>query len=94
MRGYVDGYNRYLRDTGVANLPDPTCRGKEWVRPITEIDVYRYFYKLALLASSGVAIDGIGGAQPPTPALAAGIAALHGGVDEPDPGQPRPLQPG
>ena len=49
------------------SIPDPTCRGKPWVRPITEIDVYRYFYKLALLASSGVAIDGIGGAQPPTP---------------------------
>jgi acyl-homoserine-lactone acylase len=26
--GYVAGYNRYLRDTGVAHLPDPTCRGK------------------------------------------------------------------
>ena len=25
--GYVAGYNRYLRDTGVAHLPDPTCRG-------------------------------------------------------------------
>src|SRR5437588_9610656 len=23
--GYVAGYNRYLRDTGVAHLPDPTC---------------------------------------------------------------------
>ncbi len=29
VRGYVDGYNRYLADTGVANLPDPACRGKE-----------------------------------------------------------------
>jgi len=72
VSGYVAGYNRYLRDTGVANLPDPTCRGKEWVRPITEIDVYRYFYKLALLASSGVAIYGIGSAQPPSPPLALG----------------------
>ena len=75
VRGYVAGYNRYLRDTGVANLPDPTCRGQEWVRPIREIDVYRYFYKLALLASSGVAIDGIAGAQPPTPPLALGAEA-------------------
>jgi len=72
VRGYVAGYNRYLRDTGVANLPDPTCRGQEWVRPIREIDVYRYFYELALLASSGVAIDGIAGAQPPTPPVALG----------------------
>ncbi len=25
--GYVAGYNSYLAHTGVANLPDPTCRG-------------------------------------------------------------------
>ncbi|HZI90120.1 MAG TPA: penicillin acylase family protein [Thermoleophilaceae bacterium] len=74
VRGYVAGYNRYLRDTGVAKLSDPNCRGKEWVRPIREIDVYRYFFKLALLASSGVAIDGIGSAQPPTPPVPVGGA--------------------
>ncbi len=76
VSGYVAGYNRYLRDTGVENIPDPTCRGKEWVRPVREIDVYRYFYKLALLASSGVAIDGIAGAQPPTPPLGGSSQAL------------------
>ncbi|MBA2506187.1 MAG: penicillin acylase family protein [Thermoleophilaceae bacterium] len=70
VTGYVAGYNRYLRDTGVANLPDPTCKGQPWVREITEIDVYRYFYKLALLASGGVVIDGVAGAAPPTPAVA------------------------
>jgi acyl-homoserine-lactone acylase len=67
VRGYVAGYNRYLRDVGVDNLPDKECRGKEWVKPIEEIDAYRRFYQLALLASSGVAINGIGGAQPPGP---------------------------
>src|SRR5215469_7438907 len=35
--GYVAGYNRYLADTGVAHLPDPTCRGKAWVTPITAL---------------------------------------------------------
>ena len=34
--------------------------------PITEMDAYRRFYQLGLIASQGVAIDGIGGAQPPT----------------------------
>ena len=67
VRGYVEGYNRYLRETGVDKLPDPACRGKDWVRPITEMDVYRRFYQLALLASGAVAINGIGGAQPPPP---------------------------
>ncbi|WP_373082136.1 penicillin acylase family protein, partial [Zhongshania sp.] len=31
VKGYVAGYNRYLRDVGVANLPDPACRGAAWV---------------------------------------------------------------
>jgi acyl-homoserine-lactone acylase len=67
-RGYAAGYNRYLSETGPGRLPDPACRGQAWVRPIEEIDVYRRFYQLALLSSTGVALDGIGGAQPPTPA--------------------------
>ncbi|MGI8632150.1 MAG: penicillin acylase family protein [Solirubrobacterales bacterium] len=74
VRGYVAGYNKYLADTGVDNLPDPRCRGKEWVRPITEIDAYRRFYQLALLASQGVAINGVGSAQPPPPGGATAAA--------------------
>src|SRR3954454_10083663 len=82
VRGYVAGYDAYLRATGVDRLPDPRCRGKAWVRPITEMDAYRRFYQLALLASSGVAIDGIASAQPPgagapIPLPAAGIGALR-----------------
>jgi acyl-homoserine-lactone acylase len=65
VRGFVVGYNKYLRETGVDNLPDPSCRGAAWVREITEMDVYQRFYQLGLLASQGVALQGIGGAQPP-----------------------------
>jgi acyl-homoserine-lactone acylase len=64
VRGYVRGYNAYLRRTGVDNLPDPRCRGANWVRPIRAIDVYRRFYQLGSLASAGAAIDGIGSAAP------------------------------
>ena len=67
VRGYVAGYNRYLADVGMANIADPACHGAAWVQPITEMDAYRRFYELALLASGDVAIDGIGSAQPPTP---------------------------
>ena len=68
VRGYVDGYNRWLADVGgAAGITDPACQGKPWVTPIEEMDAYRRFYQLALLASSGVAIDGIGSAQPPAP---------------------------
>jgi acyl-homoserine-lactone acylase len=70
VRGYVAGYNRYLREVGGTNgVPDKSCRGKPWVRPITVADAYRRFYQLVLLASQSVAIDGIGSAAPPTPGL-------------------------
>src|SRR5438067_7253026 len=66
VSGYVAGYNRYLSDVGGTNgVPDKSCRGKPWVRPITEADAYRRFYQLALLASGDGAIDGIGEAPPP-----------------------------
>src|SRR5688572_19853382 len=32
MRGYAAGVDAYLARQGVANLPDPTCRGAGWVR--------------------------------------------------------------
>jgi acyl-homoserine-lactone acylase len=65
VRGYVAGYDKYLADTGVNNLPDPRCRGAAWVKPITEMDAYRRFYQLALLASQTIAIDGIADEKTP-----------------------------
>jgi len=87
VRGYVAGYNRWLRDTGVSNITDPRCDGEPWVRPITEMDAYQRFYQLGLLASQGVAIDGIGGAQPPagagpTPTTSAEQAQMIGQLGE------------
>ncbi len=73
VRGYVAGYNRYLRDVGgAAGIRDPACHGEPWVRPITVRDAYLRFYQLCLLASSDVLIPGIAAAAPPaTPAQAA-----------------------
>ncbi|MDX6643049.1 MAG: acyl-homoserine-lactone acylase [Solirubrobacteraceae bacterium] len=86
VKGYVRGYDRYLADTGVANLTDPACRGKPWVKPITEMDAYRRFYQLGILASQSVAIDGIGEAHPPTPGLPIPLgtpsAAMLGALSE------------
>ena len=70
VAGYVKGYNAYLRRTGVDNLPDPACRGADWVRPIRKIDVYRRFFQLGILASSGAVIDGIATAAPSGPGAA------------------------
>ncbi|WP_435253170.1 penicillin acylase family protein [Streptomyces tendae] len=68
VRGYAAGYNRYLRETGANGITDPACRGADWIRPITELDVYRHVYAIATISGSGSAIDGIVGAQPPTAA--------------------------
>lgn len=71
VRGYVAGYNAYLRATGIDRIPDKRCRGADWVRPIRQIDVYRRFHQLGSLASSGAAIEGIGEAAPAVGARAA-----------------------
>ncbi|HET7247820.1 MAG TPA: penicillin acylase family protein, partial [Streptosporangiaceae bacterium] len=64
--GYVKGYNGYLAHVGgAAGVPDPTCRGQAWVKPITLMDSYLRFYQLMLLSSSGGVIQGISEAAPP-----------------------------
>ncbi|HKG64781.1 MAG TPA: penicillin acylase family protein [Solirubrobacteraceae bacterium] len=76
IKGFATGYNAYLRKTGRAKLPDPTCRGKAWVRPITTLDVYRRFYQLGLRASSGNFLKEIVTAAPPAAGASAKAAAL------------------
>jgi acyl-homoserine-lactone acylase len=80
--GYVAGYNHYLASVGgAAGVPDPTCRGKAWVQPITTTESLMRFYQLMLESSQGLAIDSIASAAPPAPGSTASPAALR------DPGQ-------
>jgi acyl-homoserine-lactone acylase len=51
FKGWVAGYNRYLKDTGVANLPAP-CKGAAWVRPIDDVDMMRLVRSIAIMAGS------------------------------------------
>jgi acyl-homoserine-lactone acylase len=76
IKGFTAGYNAYLRKTGRAKLPDPTCRGKAWVRPITTLDAFRRFYQLGLRASSGNFLREIVSAAPPAAGASATTAAL------------------
>ena len=71
VAGYVAGYNAYLEDVGRKGITDPACRGEKWVRKIRKIDVYRRFFQLGILASSGAVIDGIVDAKPVSPTAAA-----------------------
>jgi acyl-homoserine-lactone acylase len=65
VRGYVAGYNKYLADN---RITDPACKGAPWVRPISDIDVYRHIYALANIQGGGTFIDSIASSQPPTTA--------------------------
>src|SRR5215471_9677926 len=84
--GYVAGYNRYLRDTGVAHLPDATCRGQAWARPITALDIWSNVYDLNGLNGATQLKKEIVSAQPPA-------VGAHGPVDtsgSSGPGDDRP----
>ncbi|HEY2671904.1 MAG TPA: penicillin acylase family protein [Rugosimonospora sp.] len=64
--GYVAGYNRYLRDTGVAHVPDPTCRGKSWVAPITALDIWNSLYNFEEQSGIDALKQDVAAATPPT----------------------------
>ncbi len=66
ITGYVAGYNHYLASVGgAAGVPDPTCRGKAWVRPITELDAYLRVYQVVELEGQDADPDSIADAAPP-----------------------------
>ena len=73
LSGYADGYNRYLRDTGVNALP-ADCRGQAWVLPITGKDSLRVLRKLLVRASTGSFVGSLVAAAPPAPVVAQGTA--------------------
>jgi len=64
LRGYIAGYNRYLKDTPAANFPT-ACRSAAWVRPLTLADMLRMGEEKAIQASAGAMLNSIVAAQPP-----------------------------
>lgn len=66
VSGYAAGYDAYLAHVGGAGgLPDATCRGAAWVRPISALDVWRRLYQLSVLNTSGAYLPGVVAAAPP-----------------------------
>lgn len=66
-RGYAAGYSRYVREIKAGMHPGrhQSCRDAEWLEEIDEMDMYRRYFRLAVLASSSVFVTEIGSAQPP-----------------------------
>ena len=52
--GYAAGINRFLRETGAANLPagDEGCRDADWVYEIDAVDVWMRMFRILLSGSS------------------------------------------
>jgi acyl-homoserine-lactone acylase len=66
MAGYTAGYNAYLASVGGARgVPDPTCRGQAWVKPITTLDAYLAVYEFADLEGLTSDPQWLADAQPP-----------------------------
>ncbi|WP_203300144.1 penicillin acylase family protein [Marinobacter sediminum] len=77
--GYVAGFNRYLSEikSGQHSGRHEACRDEEWLFELEESDMYRRYFRLAVLASSSVFVDGIATASPPK----------QDGTDSPQPGE-------
>lgn len=76
--GFVAGYNRYIRELKSGQHPGrhAACRAADWLFEITPDDMYRRYYRLALIASSSALLNQIATAQPliPVPSVAASSA--------------------
>lgn len=85
VRGYVAGYNRYLKEVDY-KLSDPRCAGADWIRPITERDVYmNATFWADMLTAVRNELSGFMAAVPPgTPASAMRAAAAQQ-ADQPAP---------
>jgi acyl-homoserine-lactone acylase len=77
MAGYVAGYNDYLASVGgTRGVPDATCRGQAWVRPITTLDAYLAVYQLVDIEGLSSETDALASAQPPTASTAPSVDGL------------------
>jgi acyl-homoserine-lactone acylase len=65
VRGYAEGYNQFLRDTGIDRLSDPSCRGAAWVREVEALDIWRRFHRFGTLTGSVGLIEAVASARRP-----------------------------
>jgi acyl-homoserine-lactone acylase len=82
--GFTRGMNRYLRDTGLENLPegDFGCRNAEWVFEFDEVDLALFLRREALRGSSdnGIFRSAILATEGPTMASMAALTAKEKSV--------------
>jgi acyl-homoserine-lactone acylase len=85
VRGYVAGYNRYLKEVNY-QLSDPRCAGADWIKPITERDVYlNATWWADMLTAVRNELPGYMAAVPPGTAKSAEQVAAALDADKPAP---------
>jgi acyl-homoserine-lactone acylase len=64
--GFVDGYNRYIRELKAGDHPGrhAACAEADWLFEIESDDMYRRYLRLAVVASSSVLLNEIANARP------------------------------
>jgi acyl-homoserine-lactone acylase len=65
VRGYAAGYSHYVTEVAPEEHTDPNCAGADWIRPIDELDLWRYYHVLLMRAGETAVADAIVAAQPP-----------------------------
>ncbi|WP_410580830.1 penicillin acylase family protein [Amycolatopsis sp. lyj-108] len=75
IRGYAEGVNKYLR---AGEITDPACRGTGWLKPITELDVYRHSHAVGMIFGQGGVADSITASRPGAPPAGAGTEQVLG----------------
>lgn len=88
--GWVDGFNRYLRELRGGEHPGrhAACAGAPWLSEISTDDLFRRFVRLAVIASSTVLENEIATAQPPGASAAAATADEPASTEAPGSGDP------
>ncbi len=72
VRGYVEGVNKYLR---AGRITDPACKDAGWLKPITELDVFRHSHAIGMIFGQGGLADSIAASAP-------GAAPAGGGQEQ------------
>jgi acyl-homoserine-lactone acylase len=87
-QGFVEGYNRYIRELKAGQHPGRhmACRNGDWLFEINADDMYRRYYRLAVIASSSVFINEIANAKPAAALPVALPAAAASKALKADPG--------
>jgi acyl-homoserine-lactone acylase len=81
IRGYVAGYNRYLREVNW-KLPDPRCQDATWIRSITERDLYLHALYWSFLGAVRHQIASMVAAAPPATAVRGAAVDVAGGLED------------